>query len=54
MEDNQGAFQRWEGELGRVKEVVHCIDTGASNPIRQRYRRLPPHKREAMKRRSNA
>ena len=48
LEDNQDAFQRWEGELGRVTDVVHRIDTGASNPIRQRYRRLPPHKREAV------
>ena len=44
LDRRAAAFQQREGEIGRV-QFPHAIDTGGVQPIRQRYRRLPPHKK---------
>ena len=47
LDRNKEAFQRTGGEMGRAA-YPHRINTGGCTGIRQRYRRLPPHKRELV------
>ena len=42
------AFQTYPEELGCTNKAVHRIDTGDSPPVRQRYRRIPLHKRPVV------
>ena len=38
-------FAASDTDFGRTKETQHRIDTGDNPPVRQRVRRLPPHRR---------
>ena len=42
-------FAACSSELGRTDKVKHQIDTGSSAPIRQQVRRVPPVRREEVK-----
>ena len=44
----QAAFQAGPGDTGGTDMVTHKIDTGDHQPIRQRYRRLPPDRRQIV------
>ena len=42
LEKHSCVFSTHDRDLGHVQVIKHCIDTGQSPPIRQRYRSLPP------------
>ena len=44
----RAAFQAGPGDTGETDVVTHKIDTGDNPPIRQRYRRLPPDRRQII------
>lgn len=36
-------FSQDDRDYGYTTTVTHCIPTGDAHPIKQRYRRIPPH-----------
>ena len=46
---NANLFAASQSDLGRTGQLSHTFTTNQANPVRQRVRRIPPHRRQEVK-----